>query len=93
MEQERNNLDKEQTRITQFEQSIDQQLDDKRIDLYKPVMEKVNKAVSEVAKENGYTFIINVNSGSLLYADTNFDLENLVRKKLDMPPVVPSTRN
>ena len=55
-----------------------------------PVYKKVGKNIEEVAKENGYTFIINpqtVGGGDiLLYSDENYNISNLVLKKMGVTP-------
>ena len=56
-----------------------------------PIFVKVGKAVEAVAKENGYSFIINpqVASGGdvLLYNDEKYNISTLVLKKMGVTPV------
>lgn len=87
LEQEKKKLEEEQAKIQQFEQGMQQELAKKRQELLQPVYDRVNKAITEVAKENAYTYVIDLTAGSLLYADENNDLQNLVRKKLGLPEV------
>ncbi len=53
-----------------------------------PLLDKVNTAISEVAKENGYTFIIDYDAagqaGILLYADESKSVMSLVKSKLGL---------
>lgn len=54
-----------------------------------PVYTKVGKAIEDVAKENGYTFILNQQIGGLdviLYGDEKNDVSDLVLKKLGVTP-------
>ena len=54
-----------------------------------PVFKKVGQAIEDVAKENGYTFILTQQIGGLdviLYADEKNDVSNLVLKKLGVTP-------
>ncbi len=81
-----------------FQQDAQASLQKKQGDLMDPVYKKVGKNIEEVAKENGYTFIINpqvVGGGDvLLYHDETYNISNLVLKKMGVTPVVappPST--
>ena len=84
LETEKKKLEEEQAQIQQFEQDMQQQMAKKKQEKLQPIYDKVNKAINEVAKENGYTYVIDMTSGSLLYADEKNDLQNLVRKKLGL---------
>lgn len=64
-------------------------IENKRTQLMDPVFKKVGKGVEEVAKENGYTFILTQQIGGLdviLYADEKADISDLVLKKLGVTP-------
>jgi outer membrane protein len=57
----------------------------KQIELLQPAFTKVQNAIDQVAKDNGFTHILNTNvlsSPILLYADDQFDISNLVLTKL-----------
>lgn len=84
-EKRKQELQAEQAEIQEFEQKMQQDLANKRKELYQPVLDKVNKAIQEVAKEQGYTYVVDLTSGSLLYADEKNDLQNAVRAKLGLP--------
>ncbi len=75
-----------QENIQKFQQDAQTSLQKKQADLMEPVFSKVGKAVEEVAKENGYSFIINpqlVGGGDvLLYNDEKYNISLLVLKKL-----------
>ena len=64
---------------------MQQQIGKKQQELYQPVFDKVNKAIADVAKENGFTYIVDATKGSLLFADDKFDIQSLVRTKLGLP--------
>jgi outer membrane protein len=81
-------LELEKAEITKFEQEMTKRLQDKRAQLYQPVYDRVNKAISEVAKEKGYAYVIDATAGSILYADEANDLSALVRAKMGLPPLV-----
>lgn len=54
----------------------------KRQELMTPIMDKLQKAIDEVAKEGNFSYIMDVGSGSLLYANDSEDIEDLVKQKL-----------
>lgn len=75
-----------QENIQKFQQDAQTSLQKKQNDLMDPVFKKVGKAIEDVAKENGYSFIINpqiMGGGDvLLYSDEKFNISNLVLKKM-----------
>ena len=57
-------------RIQEFQTNAQTQLQEKQSELFQPIMAKVDKAIKEVGKENGYVYIFSVGQGSsLLYFD------------------------
>ena len=60
-----------------------------------PVYTKVGKAIEEVAKENGYSFILSpqIPAGGdiLLYSDDKYNISTLVLKKLGITPTAAAT--
>ena len=52
--------------------------------LLKPIRDKIQAAIDEVAKENGYTYIFDRSVGIILYAEDSTDISGLVRAKLGM---------
>ena len=87
LEKQKKALEEEQAKIQKYEQDMQQEMAEKRKTLYQPLLDKVNKAITEVAKEQGYTYVVDVTSGSLLYADEKNDLQNAVRQKLGLPAI------
>jgi outer membrane protein len=79
-----------QESIQKFQQDAQTSLQNKQTALMDPVFKKVGKAIEEVAKENGYAFILNpqiVGGGDvILYHDEKYDL---VLKKLGVTPQPP----
>lgn len=79
-----------QESITKFQQDAEASSRKKQNDLMEPVYTKVGKAISDVAKEQGYTFIINPQTVQgadiLLYSDEKFNISDLVLKKLGVTP-------
>jgi outer membrane protein len=54
----------------------------KERDLTQPILEKMRKTISEVAKEGGYTYILE-NSPVVLFADSSHDLTDKVIKAFE----------
>lgn len=75
-----------QTRITNFETAATDSLEAKRTELLQPIIDQAKKAISDVAKENGYTYIFDSTTGVsfLLYTDGGDDIMPLVKKKLGL---------
>ncbi|HRJ15204.1 MAG TPA: OmpH family outer membrane protein [Saprospiraceae bacterium] len=66
--------------IGKFEQNMMAQLENKRNELLKPIYDKVNQAIKDVAKENGFQFIFD--QGVLLFAEESQNVAPLVKSKL-----------
>jgi outer membrane protein len=71
-----------QTRIEEFNMQAQEDLGTKEQELTAPVIEKARKAVEDVAKENGYTYIFNSTEGLLLYATPADNVLPMVKTKL-----------
>ena len=71
-----------QTRISNFQQQAQVQLQEKQAELLNPIIEKANNAINAVAKEGGYIYIYDVRT--LVYVDTvkSTDIGPLVKTKL-----------
>jgi outer membrane protein len=54
-------------RIQDFQSNAQEQLQNKQIELFQPIYNKVDKAIKDVGKENGFIYIFNI--GSTLYVD------------------------
>jgi outer membrane protein len=80
-------------RIQQFSQLAEQDLQKQRTDTYKPILDKANKAITDVAKENGFTYILDLSAGSILYhSETSVDIMGMVKDKLKIgKPATTST--
>lgn len=72
-----------QQRIETFRTQSEQQLQQKQQDLMKPIIEKADNAISEVAKEQGLIYVFDVSSRVVLYkSNQSVDVLPLVKKKL-----------
>jgi outer membrane protein len=82
--------------LTQMQQNIEKlqadaqaTLQTKQTQLLDPLYKKVGKGIEDVAKENGYTFILRQQIQGLdivLYGDDKLDISDLVLKKLGVTP-------
>jgi len=85
-------LQKKQNEILQYEQEMQNMMLTKQEELLKPIIEKVNTAINEVSKEDGYTMVFDMSSGAILFADPLSDITPKVKAKLgitDAPAPAP----
>lgn len=89
-EVKRTELQKQVQELSGAEQQIQQQFEQKRQELALPLQRKLQAAIQEVAKENGYTYVFP--REALLVMPPGDDLASLVRKKLNIKAMaVPKT--
>ncbi len=79
-----NNIQDLETRINEFQQTATQSLQEKEVELLTPVIEKAQKAIDKVAKENGFTYIFDSSKGTILYAEESQDITEMVKKELGL---------
>ncbi len=72
-EQDLNDL---QTRIQNFQQSAQQDMQQRQSELMQPIVEKAQNAIQTVAKENDFIYIFDVAAGGLVYFSD--DSENIL---------------
>lgn len=80
-----------QTRIQEFGRTAEQSLQTKYQQLVNPVVQKIQKAIDGVAKDNGYQYVFNLDAGAntipiLLVAPEENNITELVLKKLGIDP-------
>ncbi len=81
-------LQKLQTELRELQGKSETTFMEKQQGLFAPILEKVNKAIRDVGKEQGYMYILNGDTGSvgnpvLLYSGSEeTDITDLVLKKL-----------
>lgn len=71
-----------QKRIEDFNQKAQDAVEKKRQDLLKPILEKADKAIKDVATENGYDYVIDASIGTLLHANPAYNILPQVKTKL-----------
>lgn len=81
-----------QTRIQEMQTSAQTSLQSKQQTLLEPILLKVNNAIQEVGKENGFLYILNMDAGAnttpiILYAGSEeYAVTNLILRKLGVDP-------
>jgi outer membrane protein len=83
-QQQQAELEKRQQAIQAFEEDANKQVTDRRNELLKPILDKVQEAVNQVAKANGYAMVFDTSTGAALYALETEDITPLVKKQLGM---------
>lgn len=71
-----------QQKIQKYAQTADQEIQKKRFDLLKPIVEKAQKAVSDVASEKGIKYVFDSSPGKGLIVFEGEDLMPAVKAKL-----------
>lgn len=72
------------SRIEEFQQNAQKQLQDREQELLKPIIDRAKKAIEDVAKEGGYTYILDAGTAAVLYSQDSDDIMPLVKKKLGL---------
>ncbi len=63
-----------QQSLQKYEYDIQTQVAQKREELYKPIIDKINAAIKSFGEANGYTMIFDSSAGMLLHAATGDDI-------------------
>jgi outer membrane protein len=73
-------------RIQDFQSNAQTQLQNKQTEVFQPIYTKVDKAIKDVGKENGFLYVFDVAKGSLLYFDEtkSVNILSLVKTKLGL---------
>ena len=75
-------------RIQDFQNNAQQQLQSKQAELFQPIVAKVDKAIKDIGKENGflYVFDVSLSKATLLYFDEtkSTNILPLVKTKLGL---------
>ncbi len=82
-----------QQRVEDFQQKASENIENKRKEIYGPILEKAEKAVKEVAKEGKYSYILDASVSAVIYAQDSDNIIDLVKKKLNITekPTSPPT--
>ena len=73
-------------RIQEFQTNAQEQLQNKQVELFQPIYTKVDQAIKDVGKENGFTYVFDIAKGSLLYFDEtkSTNILTLAKSKLGL---------
>jgi len=71
-------------RISNFQQNADQQLQNRQMQLMQPVIQKAEKAIKDVGREGGFTYIFDLSRGPIIFFDEtkSEDILEKVKAKL-----------
>src|SRR5215207_4437301 len=69
--------------------ALDQQMQQRQMELVKPIMDQIRKVLDDIRQEDGYAFILDAGSdaGVIVAADRNLDLTEKVITRLKPVPV------
>jgi outer membrane protein len=75
-----------QKRIQDFQANAQTQLQNKQTEVFQPIYTKVDKAIKDIGKENGFLYVFDVAKGALLYFDEtkSTNVMPLVKTKLGL---------
>lgn len=73
-----------QTKLQSFQYQAQDDLDKKRQELYKPIIDKAQDAIKTIAKEKGYTYVLDSSAGTVLFSSDSDDLMPAVKTKLGL---------
>ncbi len=71
-----------ENRIQQFQGGAQDKLQNKKEEVYSPILKKAEDAIKEVAKANNYAYVFDTSAGAVVYAQESDNLMELVKKKL-----------
>ncbi len=75
-------LDK-QKRIQEYEQNANSTLQQRNLELFQPIYDKIIKAIEKVATEGGFTYILDLSKGSVVFSSKDSqNINQLVLKAL-----------
>ena len=73
-----------ENRIQDFQESAQQSIQKKKEELYTPILEAAEKAIKDIAKEKGYSYIFDTSAGSVLFAQDSDNIMSLVKAKMGL---------
>lgn len=79
--------------LQEFQQTAQQSMQQRQQTALRPVLDKIQKNIDAVATEQGYTYILNSDSGSnpiLLHGPKDGDVSDIILKKMGITPTAPS---
>jgi outer membrane protein len=80
-----NDLQRMQQSMQEFQQNAQTDFQNKKNELLKPIYDKANKAIADVAKAGGYKYVLDTSAGIVIYYESSDNLLSLVKTKLGIP--------
>jgi outer membrane protein len=71
-----------ETRIGEFRMNAQQDLQNEEARVLQPLIDRLRKAIDDVAKEKGYDYVLDTSLGVVLYSKGGADIMSMVKKKL-----------
>lgn len=72
-----------ESRIKQFQEGAESEYNAKRAELLKPILEKIQDAINNVASEYSLTYVIDISTGAAVFlGEDSIDITYMVLKKL-----------
>ena len=82
-----------QQNIQQFQETAQQGMQQKQTELMQPILEKIQKAITEVGKEGGFTYIFDLATQAIAYySPDSQDVTELVKQKLNIGKAAGATK-
>ena len=80
-------------KIQQYQQQAQDDLQDKQMALMKPIIEKAQNAINEIAREKGYTYVFDSSrsKGVVIFVEKGEDIMPLVKAKLGITAATTTT--
>ncbi|MFW6227301.1 MAG: OmpH family outer membrane protein [Bacteroidota bacterium] len=75
-------LESLQQRIMEFQESAQEDLVEKENQLLRPIIDRARKAIEDVAREEGYTYVFDSGMGVLLYSEPSDNIMEKVKAKI-----------
>lgn len=75
-------LEQLQQSIQELQYNAEQQLAEKKQELYAPILDEVDRAINAVARDRGFTHVFDAANGGLVYSEPRFNATPLVLAKL-----------
>jgi outer membrane protein len=77
-----NDLQRMQQSMQEFQQNAQTDFQNKKNELLKPIYEKANKAIADIAKAGAYKYVLDTSAGIVIYYDSSDNILPLVKAKL-----------
>ena len=77
-------FEKQRQSLQEFAQQAEKNVASKREELFKPILDKVNQAIKNVSKANGFVMVFDSSMGTMLFADDAIDIMPLVKTALGL---------